>query len=158
MKLLKILLTILAATLLVAAIVYITRTDPIAIVAGKRLSGNESPYPSDWSFSNDYMTIAIESRPQDPHSVTTLAIVHQGALYIPAQSGSTKAWTHYVLDEPRVRLKIGDTVYLARADRVLDLPLADLMASAAIKYPQFAGRDLDDPPPDTWLFRISQRR
>jgi len=104
------------------------------------------------------MTIAIESRPQDPHSVTTLAIVHQGALYIPAQSGSTKAWTHYVLDEPRVRLKIGDTVYLARADRVLDLPLADLMASAAIKYPQFAGRDLDDPPPDIWLFRVSQRR
>ena len=158
MKVLKIIGIVVGLTVSVVAVVYLTRTDPIAIVSGKRLSGDEAPYPSDWAFSNDFMTIAVESRPEDPHSVTTLGIVHDGSLYIPAQSGSTKTWPQYVLANPRVRIKVGDTVYPARAERVVDLPLADVMASAARKYPQFADRDPADAPPDVWLFRISARR
>ena len=157
-KVFKIIGIAVGLTVLVTAIVYFTRTDPIAIISGKRLSGDEAPYPSDWAFSNAFMTIAVESRTEDPHSVTTLGIVHEGELSIPAQSGSTKTWPQYVLADPRVRIKVGDTVYPARAERVVDVPLADIVASAARKYPRVADRDSADAPQDVWLFRFSPRR
>ena len=148
-------------TLLVIALIltvaYQFRTDPIAILAGKRVSGEEQPYPDDWLFSNEYMTVAVESRPDDPHSVTTICIVHNGTLYIPAQSGSTKTWPQYVLDDSRVRIKIGDKVYPAKATRELELSIEEIVASGAAKYPRFAEIEPEDRPEDVWLFRISQR-
>ena len=61
-------------------------------ISGRTLSGEEFPYPENWDFTNDHFTIAVETRPEDPHSVTTVCFVHEGALYVPAQSGSSKRW------------------------------------------------------------------
>lgn len=157
MKILKIIAIAAAAISVVAAIGYLTRTDPVFILAGKRVSGDEATYPADWSFTNDYPTIFVESRPDDPHSVTTSCWLHEGALYIPAQSGSTKSWTHYVLDDPRVRIKVGDTVYLARLDRVGEDRIPRLVASRAEKYPPAVDSNPQDAPKDVWVFRVSDR-
>jgi len=157
MKMLKIIAMVVAATLIVAAIGYLTRTDPIFMLAGKRLNGEEASYPGDWSFTNDYPTIFVESRPDDPHSVTTSCWLHEGTLYIPAQSASTKSWTHYVLEDPRVRIKVGDTVYPARLDRVAEETIPRLVASRAEKYPPPADRDPQAAPKDVWVFRVSER-
>lgn len=157
MKTVKIIGIVLATISLVAAVGYVTRTDPIFILAGKRLTGEETTYPADWSFTDDYPTIFVESRPEDPHSVTTICWLHDGELYIPAQSGSTKTWTHYVLEDPRVRIKVGDKVYPARVDRIAEENLPRLIASAAAKYPQLADRDPQDAPQDVWVFRVSIR-
>ena len=138
-------------------IAFVFRTDPIAIIPGKRLSGEEQPYPADWAFSNEHMTIAVESRPGDPHSVTTICFIHEGNLYVPAQSGSTKKWPQYVLEDPRVRLKIGDAVYPARATRVTNIGPEEITPSAASKYTAFADREPGEGPQDVWLFVISQR-
>jgi hypothetical protein len=127
------------------------------MLAGKSVSGEEQPYPNDWLFSNEHMTVAVESRPDDPHSVTTICIVHNGTLYIPAQSGSTKKWPQYVLDDPRVRIKIGDKVYPVKATRELGLSVDEIVSSAAAKYPRSAEMEPEDRPTDVWLFRISQR-
>ena len=62
-----------------------------------------------------------------------------------------------VVRDPRVRVKIGDSVYPARADRLVDVSMADLLPSIAAKYPQIAERDPADAPQDVWLFRISAR-
>ena len=62
-------------------------------------------------------------------------------------------WTHYVLDDPRVRLKVGDVIYPGRAMRVPSEDASMFIASAAKKYPQLAGDDADLPD-DVWLFRI----
>lgn len=157
MKILKIIAIVVAATLLAATIAYLTRTDPVFILAGKRLSGEEATYPADWSFTNDYPTIFVESRPDDPHSVTTSCWLHEGTLHIPAQSGSSKSWTYYVLEDPRVRIKVGDTVYPARLTRVAEENIPRLVASRAEKYPQMADRDPQDAPEDVWVFRVSER-
>lgn len=157
MKVLKIITTVVAATLVVATIGYLTRTDPIFMLAGKHLNGEEATYPADWSFTNDYPTIFVESRPDDPHSVTTSCWLHEETLYIPAQSGSTKSWTHYVLEDPRVRIKVGDTVYPARLDRVDQENIPRLVASRMEKYPPTADNDLQDVPQDVWIFRVSDR-
>ena len=145
------------AIIIAAVALYVFRTDPIFMVSGKRLSGEELPYPSDWSACNDHQTVAVETRVDDPHSVTTLCFVHDGHLVIPAMNGSEKEWPAHVVRDPRVRVKVGDRVYAARAERMTDVSLDDLVESVAAKYPQIAERDPADTPRDVWLFRISAR-
>ena len=157
MNLLKWIGIVLGAVVVVAGALYIFRTDPIFMVSGKRLSGEELPYPADWSMCNDHQTVAVETRVDDPHSVTTLCFVHDGALIVPAMSGSEKEWPSLVVRDPRVRVKIGEHVYPAQAERMTDVSLEDLVASVAAKYPQIAEQDPADAPQDVWLFRISAR-
>ncbi len=154
MKFLKILGGVIAAIVVLAAIAYPFRRDPIQMLAGKELTGAEAAYPSDWSFSDETPLCAVEVRPEDPHSVTTVCFVHDGVLHVPAQDGSKKAWTAMVLDDPRVRVKVGDTLYPARAVRVVVDDVTPILESAAAKYSQMADRE---PPPDVWLFRIEPR-
>lgn len=154
MKIVKLLGWGLLSLVLVGLVVLAVRTDPIGPLAGTRLSGEEAPYPDDWGFSDEASTIAVETRPDDPHSVTTICFVHDGALHVPAMGGSAKEWPAYVLADPRVRLKIGDRVYAARATRVEPDDPAPYIASAAAKYEAMADRAGDEPPEDIWLFRI----
>ena len=157
MTILKWIGTIVAVVVVVVGAAYLFRTDPIFMVSGKRLSGEELPYPADWSMCNDHQTVAVETRLDDPHSVTTLCFVHDGALIIPAMNGSEKEWPAHVVRDPRVRVKIGEHVYPAQAERMADVSLEDLVASVAAKYPQIAEQDPADAPRDVWLFRISAR-
>jgi hypothetical protein len=154
-KVLRILAGVLLALAIGAGLAYSQRTDPIGPVAGRALSGAEAAYPPDWGFSDAHMTIAVEARPEDPHSVTTLCFLHEGALYVPAMNGSEKEWTQMVVADGRVRLKIGDRVYPALAERVPDADFAAFLPSAAGKYSSLA--EADEPPPDVWLFRIGPR-
>ena len=155
MTLLKWTATVLGVVLVVAAGAYVFRTDPIFMVSGKRLSGEELPYPADWSACNDHQTVAVETRVDDPHSVTTICFVHDGALVIPAMNGSEKEWPGARGPRPRVRVKIGDHVYPARAERMTGVTLDDLLPSVAAKYPQIVEADPADRPRDVWLFRMS---
>ncbi len=124
-------------------------------MAGRQLSGEVVATPvADWSFTDEHTTIAVETRPAAPHSVTTICFTHEGALYVPAQSGSTKSWTYYATADPRVRLKIGDKVYAARASRVTDESLGPaLIASARAKYEI---EESNEAPTfeDVWVFRM----
>ena len=157
MKILKWTGVVLGTLVVVTGALYLLRTDPIYMISGKRLSGDELPYPADWSMCNDHPTIAVEARPDDPHSVTTICFLHDGDLIVPAMNGSEKQWPAMVARDPRIRVKIGDAVYPARADRLTDVSMPDLVASMAAKYPQIAQRDPANAPQDVWLFRISAR-
>ena len=141
----------------VAGVAWLFRSDPIMMISGRTLSGEEIPYPENWDFTNDHFTIAVETRPEDPHSVTTVCFVHEGALYVPAQSGSSKRWPAYVLADPRVRIKVDGKIYPAKAERVLPLDLLDYRESLVAKFPMMADRKPEDLPPDIWLFRIGPR-
>lgn len=155
-KVLKILSHTLLTLLFVGYIAFQFRTDPIGIVAGRALSGDEVAYPADWSFSNDHPLIAVETRPSDPHSVTTICWVHDGDLYVPARDGAEKEWTHMALADSTARIKVGDAVYPVRIERVMGANLADYSEALAAKYPQFA----DASPEDftgTWIFRVGPR-
>ena len=136
------------------AVAYALRSDPIGPIAGRALTGETvSERIEDWSFTDDHMLIAVETRPEDPHSVTTACFTQKGELYVPATNGSSKQWTQHVVSDPRVRLKIGDRIYPARAERVTDPTRAEEMRAAArAKYnlPEEAGAELED----VWLFRI----
>ncbi|MYG13655.1 MAG: nitroreductase family deazaflavin-dependent oxidoreductase [Gammaproteobacteria bacterium] len=157
MKILKWAGVALGALVIVAGTLYLLRTDPINRISGKRLSGDEQPYPADWSMCNDHPTIAVEARVEDPHSVTTVCFLHDGDLIVPALNGSEKQWPAMVARDPRIRVKIGNAVYPARADRLTDASMPEVLASMAAKYPQIADRDPADAPRDLWLFRITAR-
>lgn len=156
MKVLKIIGAVLGTLIVVLGLAWLLRSDPIGPLSGRALSGGEAAYPADWSFTDDFTTIAVESRPGDPHSVTTICFIHDGELYVPARGGSEKRWTQYVLDDPRVRIKVGDAVYPARALRVENADPETFLASAAVKYSQMADPDREIPE-DIWLFRIAPR-
>lgn len=141
----------------VGATLYARRTNPIQFVAGRQLTGevvNEAV--SDWSFAKDAPTVAIETRPAAPYSVTTWCFVHEGKLYIPASSASTKAWTYFALGDPRVRVKIGDKIYPGIATRVTDEALREpLREIARAKYNLPAQMPANmGSPSDVWIFRI----
>ena len=155
MRVLKWLGIVLGTIFAVLGLLYFFRTDPVFMVSGKRLSGEELPTPADWSACNDHLTIAVETRVDDPHSVTTICFLHEGDLIIPAQSGSEKEWPAFVVADPRIRVKIGDVVYAARAERILDVSFAEMLPSVAAKYPEVSTRfDSDNPPKDVWMFRV----
>ena len=157
MKILKGAALMLGGLFAVLAVLYLLRTDPIYMIAGKRLSGAEQPYPPDWSVCDAHTTVAVETRPDAPHSVTTLCFVHQDDLFIPAADGGSKDWTAYVVEDPRIRIKIGENIHLAKAERIEGLPFEEIAPSIIAKYPQLAERDPTDQPQDVWLFRIGPR-
>ncbi len=156
MKILKTVAAVLLGLVVLAAVLYPFRRDPIAMLAGRELSGTEVAYPADWAFTEAHGTIAVEVRPDAPHSVTTICFVHEGVLHVPAMNAGEKEWPSIVLGDPRVRLKIGDSIYPVRAIRLEVADPAPYLASAGKKYAQMAER-ADDPPPDVWLFRIEPR-
>ena len=51
---------------------YPFRGDPIFMIAGQALTGNEVEYPESWGFTDAHTTIMVETNPVDPDSVTTL--------------------------------------------------------------------------------------
>ena len=70
-------------------------------------------------------------------------------------------WTAYATEDPRVRLKIGDRIYLATATRV-DQPgdVQALLDSARKKYPQLpdsGDSESAERLEGIWLFRIDTR-
>ncbi|MEE3330816.1 MAG: hypothetical protein VX246_08090 [Myxococcota bacterium] len=141
-----------------AGAAWLMRTDPIGPVAGRALSGAEEAYPANWDFSEEAYTVAVETRPEDPHSVTTLAWVHEGSLHVPAMNGTNKKWTQIVLDDSRVRIKVGDRVFPAKLVRVALTDPEPFLDSAAVKYSQIAeNREDGELPEDIWMFRVEPR-
>jgi len=132
---------------------------PIAMFAGGSLGDHESPAPADWSIANDHQTVAVEVRPEDPHSVTTISFVADNELYIPASRGPEKEWPGIAVANGKARIRIGDTIYpvmLTRVERDSDAWAAAMKAAGA-KYPQMAERMPDGPPDDVWLFHAARR-
>lgn len=125
---------------------------------GGRLYGQIASAPvGDWSFTEEHQLIAVETRPAFPHSVTTICFTHQGQLYVPSRSPLGKKWPRYALEDPRVRLKIGEKIYLGRAVRVSDADLLPGLGEAiGQKYPRFAGTDTSEADA-FWFFRIDPR-
>ena len=143
---------------LILGIAYVFRTDPIMMISGKRLSGEEFAYPENWLFTNAYQTIKVETNTENPHSVTTLCFIRDGKLIIPAQEGHTKKWPQNVLEDSRVRIKVGDKIYPVRLTLVeKDAKIKEMGPFIAIKFPDRAPPKPGEGPKNIWLFEVSSR-
>ena len=139
-------------------IAYIFRTDPVMIISGKYLSGEELTYPENWLFTNEYQTIKVETNPGNPHSVTTVCFIRDGKLIIPSQEGHTKKWTQNVLEDNRIRIKVGDNIYPVRLSLIeKDANIKEIGQYLAVKFPDRAPPKPDEEPKNIWLFEVSPR-
>jgi len=131
---------------------------PLGVVPGGPLSGPlAADQDPDWGFTESIDTIAIEVDPDDPLSVTTWVFTLDGQLYVAADFFNPwKSWPRRVLEDPRVRLRIGDAIYERRAERVVDPALVERLRRAiadkyAIAPDGIASRI------DVWFFRMAPR-
>jgi hypothetical protein len=138
----------------VACLALALACEPWGPIPGGRLEGQVVAEPvRDWSFTDAHSTVELETRPADPYSVTVWCVVHDGSLYVPSRYAEKKSWVQYVLDDPRVRLRVGERIYPAAMTRVRDPEEIEAVVPALVaKYD--LGPPEEGEEEDVWLFRL----
>ena len=139
---------------------------PRGVIPGGPLSGEVVAEPvADWGFTDDDVTVAIETRGDwIDHSVTVMAMRDGPYLYVPSRQGYRKSWVKNIGRDPHVRIGVDDRIYHGRAVRVQDVEEAERAARSLIR--KYLGMEFDavqvllDPPDEgddrieVWYFRI----
>ena len=139
-------------------VLYLNRSDPFGTIPGKRLKGEEvTESIDDWTFANQYRRVNVEVRPSDPYSVNAGYFVDDGNLYI---SSLKSRWAQFLLQDPNMRIRVGDKLYRVRATRVEDPELV----SEFHRIRNARNPDPEDRTPEdlarearAWFFRIDSR-
>ncbi|MCH7803301.1 MAG: hypothetical protein IH937_04390 [Acidobacteria bacterium] len=152
------LVAIVVTLALVLGLVLLFRTEPLAIIPGGRLSGEEVTVPvTDWSFTEQYTTVTLEVRSSDPYSVNTSSLLHDGVLYVPSGRGGESRWAQFLLQDSNMRLRVGHKLYKVRATRVINpMLIRELYEVWGQRYPSQAGRTAEEIA-QLWFFRIDAR-
>ena len=121
---------------------------------GLWLTGDQVIEPvTDWSFTENHQEIFVQTRTPYliPHSVTTYCAVYDGDLYVFSayyQGGvfpDERGWNRNVMRDPRVRLKIGDRLFVQTLSHVTDAETREAVhASAVAKYQQWSSPGLEN--------------
>jgi len=139
---------LLMVTLLV---LYLNRSDPFGTIPGKRLRGEEvTESIDDWSFASQFRRVNVEVRPSDPYSVNAGYFVHERALYV---SSSKSHWAQLMLQNPNVRVRVGDKLYRVRATRMEGASLEQAQKAYSEKNP----RRTPEQVAERWFFRMDSR-
>lgn len=129
-------------------------SEPFIVFAGGKLSGEPEAPPADWSALADEETFQLETRPNDPYSVNIWAVGIGEDVYIGTGPDGTN-WSGHIDDDPRVKLRVGETLYPLLAHAVTNREERGRVARAyADKY----GLDQDE----NWLkdalvYRLDRR-
>lgn len=147
--------TILALIVITLLVLYLNRSEPYGIIPGKQLSGEEVPGPiDDWSFTLQHRRVVNEVRPSDPYSVNTSGLLVDGTLYIPSGNGGESRWAQYLLEDPNMRLKVGEKIYKVRATPVEDPEQLQTVREAYVaKYPSRTMESIAG----FWFFQLDSR-
>jgi len=92
-------------------------SEPFIVFSGGALSGDVGTPPDDWSELRSEETFQLETRPDDPYSVNIWAVGIGPDVYIGTGPDGT-TWSEILNDDPRVRLRVGETLYLLEAHPV----------------------------------------
>jgi hypothetical protein len=154
------------AALLISTTLACGPQGPLGVIPGGPLAGDvvKQSVP-DWRFTDDDVTVAIETRGAwIDHSVTVMAMTDGPHLYVPSRQGYRKSWVQNIGRDPHVRIGVDGRIYHGRAVRVLDPVEADRAARSLIR--KYLGLKFDevqallDPPAEgddhieVWYFRI----
>jgi len=129
---------------------------PLGPIPGGRLSGTLAPSaPSDWSSTDSVKEVQLETRPSDPYSVNIWGVGIGRSFYVASGRGEESTWARNILEDPNVRLRVGETLYELRAVRVDDDQSREIFLEAlARKYDwEPDGEEAET----AWLFRLDPR-
>jgi len=120
---------------LALALLFALACGPIVMIPGGELSGEERTAPTDWSFTDEFEVVQLETRTDDPYSVNVWGVGVGTDFYIASGGGGEAAWARHIADDPRVRLKVGEAIYPLRAARTDDEAELDrFLVAAKRKY------------------------
>ncbi len=92
---------------------------PMGPIPGGELEGPELPWPDSWAFTDEQENVLLETRPEDPYSVTVLGVYVDRTFYVAGVSEDNK-WVQHILRDGNVRLGVGGDVFRGRASLVND--------------------------------------
>ena len=101
------------------AVIALACNGPLGLLPGGKLAGESRSMPSDWKGVSKSGTVQLETRPEDPYSVNISYRVLDGVLYINAGDTETE-WVKNIAVNPDVVLRMDDSLYSLRAQRVSD--------------------------------------
>ena len=105
----------------------ISSCSPFFVFPGGRLEGETAAPLDDWVFTRAIKTVQIETRPKDPYSVNIWIIEKGPSLYIHA--GANRAeWVTHLESDPRIRVRIEETVYDMKAVPIREQEEFDIFA------------------------------
>ena len=129
-------------------------SEPFIVFAGGELSGAVETPPEDWSALRSEETFQLEARPDDPYSVNIWAVGIGRDVYIGTGPDGTN-WSAYIQEDPRVRLRVGDTLYPLVAHQVTE---REERRNVAHAYAEKYGLDSDENwVKDALVFRLDRR-
>ena len=141
--------------LVLGSLLVLTACEPVWRIPGGRLYGEVVTEPvADWSFTAGVTTVALETRPGFPHSITVVCFMHEGGLYLPSFNVSTKKWPEFVRQNPNVRLKIAGSIYPGYVERVNPWERDAILVSFAAKFRPGAQAPRSDQIPDFAFYRF----
>ncbi len=106
---------------------------PIVMIPGGALDGEDAAPPPGWSFTDEFDTVQLETRPDDPYSVNIWCVAAEGRLFV-AGSRASK-WTQNVAADPLVKLRVDGKLYALRArEATTEAEVQAFVAAAGAKY------------------------
>lgn len=153
--LLKGIAAVLALIVMTLLVLYLNRSEPYGIIPGKQLAGEEVAGPiDDWSFTLQHRRVTNEVRPSNPYSVNTSSLLVDGVLHIPCGKGEESRWAQYLLEDPNMRIKVGEKLYKVRATLVEDPEqLKQIREAYVTKYPSRTLESIEG----FWFFQLDSR-
>lgn len=105
--------------------------------AGK-LSGTPAPFPENWGALTEGLDgiCEIESRASDPHSIQLQCYTYARKLYVHSHRWAlaswypVESWAEIWLEEPAVRVRLGDSLYALEAVAITEPALRAAVLSS----------------------------
>jgi hypothetical protein len=127
---------------------------PFLLRPGGGLEGTAAAAPDDWSFTDAVKTVQLETRPTDPYSVNIWAVAVGANLYVHA-GAHRRAWVENIEADPRVRLRVKDTIYELAAARVGSQEEFDRFSDAYER--KYGSRPRNESVVEAYVFRLAAR-
>ena len=128
--------------------------DPFVLLSGGELSGTVSEVPEIWQLDEISALAQLETRPGEPYSINLVYVQMNGQVYIYAGDNRTN-WVQHIEEDPRIRLRINETIYPARAVRTTSddeiSAFASIWTSRGLFQRDPLGFD------EVWLYRLVPR-
>lgn len=127
---------------------------PVLLLPGGELSGPVEAVPADWSFSDEFSTIQLETRPTDPYSINIWAVGLADRLYVHAGANRSR-WVENLIANPQARVRVGGKLYPMMAVRVEDPAEFATFADAYKK--KYGVRPRNENVSEVYLYRLGAR-
>jgi hypothetical protein len=127
---------------------------PFVLLPGGALEGETTQAPDDWAFTDAVDTVQLETNPADPYSVNIWVIAMDENLYVHA-GANRSAWVEHIEADPKVRLRVNDSIYELRAARVAEQQEFDRFSDAYER--KYDTRPRNENVAEAYLFRLAAR-